>query len=628
MATTSIGAMTGASSGSVTGQLDVQYIVEQMIYAKQQPIRDLEVYQTFYETKKTAFQELNTKLSAVERSLYTITKTGFESKTVSSSDSSIVSASAGSTAQSGNYELTVKQLAKAQSSATATLASASDSLLTNGSTLTLTQGDKTLEIAIEGDNRSLNGLRNTINSSDLGVTASVINQGGGYYLQITSDATGTENGFTVSDSGVGSDIATRQAAQDSQFYLNTDSVANPTAYLSRQSNTVTDVIEGLTIQLKKDDSTPVTLAVSTDTTSITEKIESFVEQYNSAITFLNEQFTYDQSAGRAGILSGETTARKAQSDLLGLVSSRVTGLSDSDTYKTLSTIGFTMSNDGNLSVDSDKLTDALENNLDNVVRLFKNQGTTTNSDVQYYSKTSKTQAGTYAVNISTVAEQARVEADTAFNNLLADETMTVNLGGKSTDINLTSGMSIDQVVSAVNNALEDAGMKAFANQSGNTLSILSTEFGSTQSLTISSTGTGIFSSSKSDTGVNVAGTIGGNAATGNGQILTGSSGDSNGLMIFVGAQTVGDKGTVSVTFGVGEQLRQRMYDLTFPYTGLLAKNVEALDTQLENIDTKIADINRTLAKEEESLIEQFSRANEALSQLQYLQTTLSNNFKS
>ena len=633
MADFSLGALSGASSGSVAGQLDVQWIVEQIIYSKQQPIRDLEVYQTFYEAKKTAFQDLNTKLSAVERSLFSINTAGFESKTVRSTDSDILTASAGSTAQNASYELVVKQLAKAQTTASETVSSASDSLFDNG-TINITQGDKSLSLTLEGDNRSLNGIRNAINSSDLDLTASVINQGSGYYLQITADATGTDQQFTVESSGAGTlpSFSERQGAQDAQFYLNTDPVANPASYLERQSNSVNDVIEGLTLQLKKVDDSPVNITVSTDTAGISDRIDNFVEQFNSAITFLNEQFEYDQTAGRAGVLSGEASARKAQTDLLGIVSTRVAGLEESDTYKTLSTIGISMDNEGKLSVDSAKLNDALENNIDNVVRLFKNQGSSSHSEVSYSGKSSATVAGTYAINITTAAEQAKATADSALAGTLGgdaadNETLSITFNGSTVDVGLTYDMNISQIVSAINSALDDEGISAFASQSGNILSISSNEYGSAYSISVSSTGTGLFSESKSVSGKDVAGTIGGDAAIGKGQILTANEGNSNGLMVFVESQTVGDKGEVTVTFGVGEQLRQRMYDLTFPYTGLLAKNVEALDTQLENIDLKIADINRSLAQEEELLITQFTRANEALSQLQYLQTSLSNTFK-
>ncbi len=624
-----LGSASESSSGSITGQLDVQYIVEQIIYAKQEPIRDLEEYQTLYEAKKTAFQELNTKLSAVERSLYAMTRTGFDAKTVSSSDSSIVSASAGSTADSGNYQLTVKQLAKAQTSATTTFSSASNSVLSEGSSITITQGDQSLEIDITGDTRSLNGLKNAINSSDLDLTASVINQGSSYYLQISSNSTGTDNGFTVSDTGVGSAITSRQAAQDAQFYLNTDPVAHPDDYITRQSNSITDVIEGVTLQLKKVDSSAVDLAVATDTAGIADSVDNFIEQFNAAINYLNEQFTYDEAEERAGVLSGESTARKAQSDLLGIISSRVAGLTETDKYKTLSTIGIDMANDGTLSVDSSRLTKALEDDLDNVIRLFKNQGVSSNSEISYSGKTAATVAGTYGINITRVAEQAKLLADTEIAATLGsdasdNETLSFTWQGKTATAALTFDMNLSQIIATVNSALDGAGIMASATQTGNFLSVLSTEYGSSQSLSVSSTGSGLFSTSKSATGIDVAGSIGGNSAKGSGQFLTGTTGDSTGLMVFVESQTVGDKGAVSVTFGVGEQLRQRMYDLTFPYTGLLDKNVEALDKQLENIDDKIAEINRRLVVEEDLLISQYTKANEALAQLEYLQSTLSN----
>ncbi len=622
----------GSSPSSTAGLLDVQSIVEQIIYAKQQPIRELEVYQFFYEAKRTAFQDLNTKLSAVERALYSVNADGFRAKSVNSSDPSIVTASAGATADSGNYELIVKQLAKAQSSATASFDSSGNGVLAQGTTFSLTQGGKQVDIAIEGDTRSLNGLRNAINSSDLDVRASVVNSGSTYYLQIVSSQTGTDKSFTVSDTDVGTNVASRQIAQDAQFYLNTDPVANPDAYLSRQSNSINDVIQGVTFQLKKAAADPVLLTVSADTEGVAEKIGNFVEQYNTAITFLNDQFTYDSQAGRSGVLSGESAARKAQSDLLSFVSSRVAGLNDSDRFKTLSTIGISMGNDGTLSVDSSKLADALNSNYDNVVRLFTNQGVADNSEISYSGKSSVTKAGTYNINITRVAEQASAVADYPLPGTLGldasgNETMAISLNGKSVNVALTFDMNIADIVSAINTTLDGAGIKAFASQSSNILSILSTDFGSEQTVSVSSTGTALFGSSKTGTGVDVAGTIGGSAASGSARLLTGTAGDSKGMMVFTDTQTVGNKGPLTVTFGVGEQLRQRMYDLTFPYSGLLAKNVEALDTQLENIDLKIADINRNLAKEEELLIQQFSRANEALSQLQYLQTSLSNSFK-
>ena len=83
-----------------------------------------------------------------------------------------------------------------------------------------------------------------------------------------------------------------------------------------------------------------------------------------------------------------------------------------------------------------------------------------------------------------------------------------------------------------------------------------------------------------------------------------------------------DRGSVYYTEGVGEALREQMLDISFPFSGIIAKNIDSLDDQLQNIEDKISAINRSLASEQEILITQFSKANEALAQMSYLQSQL------
>jgi len=152
-------------------------------------------------------------------------------------------------------------------------------------------------------------------------------------------------------------------------------------------------------------------------------------------------------------------------------------------------------------------------------------------------------------------------------------------------------------------------------------------------------GTGVGTVGISGSGVDVLGEFKdseGNtyAATGSGRLLTGSTGSTEGLVVSVSATTLtdpvngDDKGTVYITKGVGESIRERMYEISFPYTGIIAKNIESLDDKLQNITDKIKSINYSLASEQEILIAQFTKANEAMGQMTYLQSTLSNNFKS
>jgi len=289
MSTISASTLTGGSSGSITGQLDVQYLVEQLIYAKQQPIRDLEVYETFYTAKKTAFQDLNTKVSALESSLYALNSSAFESKTASVSSETNLTASASTTASNGSYSVIVKQLAAAQSAISGTFASADSQLLSSGK-VTIKNYDNTEvlgEVDFSSGTMSLNQLKDQINSMNLDLTATVVNFGTSgspdYRMQITSDSTGEENGFNIVETGTGNlpGMTTSITAKNAQFYVNTDPVTNPNQYISRASNSVTDVINGVTLNLKQAVDAPLTFSkatvvnVSSNSSAIKEKNTNF-----------------------------------------------------------------------------------------------------------------------------------------------------------------------------------------------------------------------------------------------------------------------------------------------------------------------------------------------------------------
>lgn len=640
-----VGQLSGGSSGSVTGQLDVQWIVEQIIYAKQQPIRDLETYEIFYEAKKEAFQELNTRVSAVESSLYNMNVTSFDTKSATLSSEDYFTASVSTSAAPAEYSIKVGQLAQAESyTGDALVTDADDTSVFDAigdKTFTITPRDGSDAVSIDVSGKSLNDLRNEINSSGLDVSASVVQYGDSdYRLVLTADTTGEDEGFTLSGDAAGAaglDMDQKVANLDAQIYVN-----NPDEAISRSSNTIDDVIGGVTFNLKDYDAgltDTTTLTIGTDTTGLKENIQTFVDAYNDAIDFLNEQFTFNEAQERAGVLSGEAAARKVKSDLLQLATSRVEGHDGSNSYNSFAIIGLEMDRTGHLEINDEKLDDAIENHLDEVRRILTDEGSSTYSDVTYIGGTDDTVGGTYAVHIDQVAEQASVSGGTDIAATLGqDETLTITYAGNDYTVDLTSGMDEDAVLNAINSEFGST-VPVTARVSSGKLELYTDDHGTSQTIKVVSDvaagggGTGIGTTQLSDTGQDVAGTIGGNAASGNGRLLTSTTGNSKGLMVSISASSLNDpingddKGTVNVTKGVAEKIRESMYELSFPYTGLLAKNIESFETQLDNIADKIKNINRNLASEQEILISQFTKANEALAQMTYLQSTLSNNFK-
>ncbi|MCP4220521.1 MAG: flagellar filament capping protein FliD [bacterium] len=657
-----IGAMTGGSSGGITGQLDVQWIVEQMIYAKQQPIRELETYEFFYEAKREAFQELNTKVSALENTLFSLNNTGFGSRTATASNDNYLTASASSTASTGEYTVYVENLAKAQSNASEGFESADDQLLSNG-TFVIKDGDDNIlgQVDYTGSTQSLNGIKNAVNSMGLDVTATVVNYGTedneDYRLHLTSDVTGTDNNFVVEETGVGTALSgsivgtamvQKIAAEDAQIYVNNDPT-DVDNMISRSTNTISDVINGVTLNLTAEDATKTNstlVTVGQDSGAIKENLQTFVDSFNELSEFLNSQFAYDEQNERAGVLSGEAAARQVKTDLLGVATTRVDGIKEGDDYKNFAVIGLEMTQSGKLEINESKLDDALDNHLDEVKRVLRDVGTAENSYVSYIGNTDNTTAGAYDLFVTKAAEQGVAVSDTDIAvNLAQAETLTISYGETDYSISLSNNATQTEVVTAINNAMNEVGVPVFAQINDDKLEIVTGNHGSGETVSASSDvakadgGTGIGTSAEggiTGTGDDVEGYFQDSDATqytasGTGRILTGNSGLTNGLKVSVSVTSVGgtedDLGEVYFTRGVGESVRESMFELSFPYSGLLAKNIDSFDDQLKNIADKVASINRTLISEQDILVMQFSKANEALAQMSYLQSTLSNSFK-
>ncbi|MFO1093769.1 MAG: flagellin [Planctomycetaceae bacterium] len=177
----------------------------------------------------------------------------------------------------------------------------------------------------------------------------------------------------------------------------------------------------------------------------------------------------------------------------------------------------------------------------------------TSTNVTYLQSTAQTSAGAYAVAITTAGERANVSNGTAQTSALtAAEVLTVN----GTNITLNAGLTQSQVIDRINEFTGNTGVVAEDN-GGNTR-LYSVQFGSAASISVVSDtaaaadSSGFGTSALTDTGVDVAGTIGGNAATGVGNALTSSTGPSTGLTLqLANATTVatvtGAQGTTTVT---------------------------------------------------------------------------------
>ena len=364
--------MSTINFGGLVSGLDTDTIISQLIAIEHQPIDLLDAKQTTYEDQLSAFQDLNSKLLSLKTQSETLNKAEtFQAATVTSSDETILTGTSSGSPNTGVYAIEVTQLAQAHKLSSDSFTDSTSALNFSGDIVVNSQ---TVTIATTD---SLNDIRDKINSASAGVSASVLQVSStDYRLLLTSEETGSANSITIDNTTVAQDLGLIDgvgaikneidAAQDSIIKMGQ---TNPVT-ITRSSNTISDVITGVTLNLNKAQvGTQVSLTVSSDTDTVKQSIQGFVDAYNDVISYINEQTSYNSEDDTQGPLRGDFTTRTVESTLQQTISSEVSGLSSSLTA--LSRIGITSSaSDGTLSIDDTELTSALTNNLTDVEDLF------------------------------------------------------------------------------------------------------------------------------------------------------------------------------------------------------------------------------------------------------------------
>jgi flagellar hook-associated protein 2 len=641
-------ATTSSILGVISG-LDTDSILSKLRTVAETPITNLQTRRSTLDDKATAWTTLDTKLTALQTYITRLSKaSNFETRTATASNSSLVSATATSSAVNGTYTFSVEQLAQNGQVASQGYADSDTTELGSGN-VSVTVGGTTIDISAGG--MTLEELRDAINGAVDGATASIINDGDStspYRLVVTADETGADNAVslstTISDSTAPT-FTELQTAQDSIIKLGSGSSA---ISVSSSTNSVTTAIQGVTLNLlDSDPGTSVTVTVANNTSSIESLVEGFVTAYNAVNDFFDEQFAYDTETETSGTLFGDYRLLSIQNSLRDALFNRVAG-STSD-IASLADLGVTTLSTGELSLDSTKLGKALTNDIDGVMKLFAASGSTTNSAVSFVNSTSATKAsksGGYSVEVTQAARQARVTAGAAMaSTLTSDESLVV--GGVS--ISLSSGMTQAQVLETINSRQTATGIRASltgadGTGTGDYLTFTRTAYGSAYHATVLSTvsnatsgGTGVGTTQVSDSspqgesgsgtgavGLNVEGTIGGYAATGSGQRLTGSEGDAEGLCLLITATTAGSYGDVVFTTGVAALGLHSLEAATDTTDGTIAVAQTSITDQQTLIDEEIERLQASVDAEIARLEDSFANMEEALAKLQSQSTQLTN----
>jgi flagellar hook-associated protein 2 len=387
-------AATGASS---TG-IDVTAAVNAAVTAAQAPETTWENQETTLQSQTSALTQLQTDTTNLDNDMQSLNNlTGpLSTRTVSSSNSSIVTASAASGASVGNHTVVVGSLAATASWASSTVASATTPLAAGSFTITAASGNPTT-ISTGTGTSTLTDVANTINGDNLGVTANVITDANGARLAIVSNTSGSAANFTVA-AGTGG-LGFSQAVNGANASVTVDGIT-----LSSASNTVTGALPGVTLNLlNAAPGTNVGLAIAPDTSQASTAINQFVTDYNKAIGDVNAQFIFNGSS--EGVLAGDSVVRSLQSTLQGALGYTYTPSSGTTSVSSLTSLGISVNKDGTLSVDNGALSSVLQNNFSDVQNFFQGpslNGFANSLDQQLTSFTSPAD-GAFTVDLQSIS---------------------------------------------------------------------------------------------------------------------------------------------------------------------------------------------------------------------------------
>lgn len=551
-----------------------------------------------------------------------------------------------SVANRGSYNVNVTSLAQSQALATRASFADRDSTSVGQGTLTLSVGDKVTNIEVDGTNDTLQGLANTINGADAGVSAGVIDTGNGFQLVLSADETGTAN--AVSISAADSDGIDTDAAGLSRFAFNgsmdadsglRETIAAKDAVMeingiavTRSTNTIESVVDGLTFNLTEEGQS--TVKVEQDTAAVAERVQAFVDKFNTLQSTISDLSSFNSETGQGSILTGDSTVRNIQNQLRRVLTDVIPGL-ESANVRSLADVGITTDfNTGQLQFDSQKFQAQLLENPDDVTALFAEQGRPSDPQVEFVRSGSNTQPGDYDIAISQLATRGSLNYGMAAGDTitLADgNSLTFRVDGE-TDATISleaKDYTPEELAGALqtalsnNDALRAAGRSVQVGYDATEgLTLNSSRFGNESNISlsavsgVSSTGTNL-SAATGTAGLDVQGTINGQTAEGDGQVLflsNAAGGEAAGLQVRITGGETGNRGSVSFIEGVSEKAVDTITSL-LGENGGLSSRTEGLNRELERIQEDRVDLERRIQSYQERLVSQFSAADSLIAQL-------------
>lgn len=390
---------TGVGSG-----LDVNSIITSLMTLEQRPLTLLQKQSATVQTQLSAFGTLKGQIAALgDVASRLADKANWNPIRADSSDSTSVTATGTAKATAGRHTLEVQQLAQSQNLVSGNFASPSAVVGTGtlqiqlgsvvGGVFTPKAGTNPTSVVIGTGSQTLAGVRDAINAANAGLSASIVTSGGVSKLVLRGqDGAESAVNISVTDSdnnhgdtsglsalawtpggtaGNGRNLTETQSAQNALYKL--DGID-----LVSASNSPTDVLEGVSLSLKKVTTAPVSVVLTTDSVAVRKNLNDFVKAYNDLNKLARSQTQSDPSGKSRGPLQADSTAVGVANAMREILRGNVAGLSG---VASLSAAGLEVQRDGSLLIKEDKFA-ALLDKPDQLAALFAKPKSGTDAQAQ------------------------------------------------------------------------------------------------------------------------------------------------------------------------------------------------------------------------------------------------------
>ncbi len=645
--------------------LDVEGLVDQLVTAEGAPAQNrLDRQEIETQSSISAFGVFRGALSDFQASLEALRSSqDFNKISATSSDEDKIVISANNEAQAGAYSVDVEQLAQSHRLTSESFASELESIGTGNLSFQFGRIDSTSgqfvsndqatikNIQISDENNSLLGVAQAINQAEFGVRASIINDGKGHRLALSTEATGEINSLrlVVSDQdglmndGSGLSRLSYDPTQPNALNMIETAKAQDAVVLldgiriKNASNNIDEAIKGVSVEVNALTDKPVLLTTEFDIAAVQESIQSFVASYNEIVNTIQSVSGIDPETGVAGPLAGDSSVRGLAEQIRRVIGASYNGVNED--HGSLASIGIETQRNGSLVVDESKLRNAIEEELAQVTKLFSRAGATSDPLIRYVSASDDANMGTHDITITQLASKGsyigRDIGPGGPRTVQAGENSLVMRvdGVTSSKISVEAGVyeSGLQLAEAIQGQMNKdeifkrEGVSVSVSYALGQLVITSNRLGGQSRVDVISADNSIkdlgIDPAEGIAGENIAGRIGRLGAEGQGQALTGT-GDAQGIKIEVIGGKEGKRGNVSFSMGVAEQLSKSL-DRYIGNQGVLQSRSEGLNRRIEDINQQRDQLARRLETSEKRLMKQFSTLDATLGKMRSTSNFLS-----